>query len=98
MRNTDFSITELPIMFRIPANLRYATNRDGAVILDVANNAITPLNSTGAYIWQRLESGMPLDDIITELARETDTDREIVAGDVGRFMENLKSQHLVLWA
>lgn len=83
-------------MFMIPANLRYATNRDGAVILDVSNNAITPLNSTGAYIWQRLERGMLLDDIITELARETDTDREIVAADVGRFMENLKSQRLVL--
>ncbi|AXC15555.1 hypothetical protein ACPOL_6321 [Acidisarcina polymorpha] len=41
---------------------------------------------------------MPLDDIITELARETDTDREVVAADVGRFMENLKSQRLVLWA
>jgi hypothetical protein len=85
-------------MFMIPANLRYATNRDGAVILDVSNNAIIPLNSTGAYIWQRLERGMLLDDIVTELARETDTDREIVAADVGRFMENLKSQRLVLGA
>ena len=91
-------IVELRTMLRIPVDLRFVANRDGALILDTPQNAMTPLNSTGAYVWQRLERGMALDDIVTELANETNTDRERVAEDVGRFLENLKSRRLLAGA
>jgi hypothetical protein len=82
-------------MLTIPRTLRSVVNRDGAVILDIPHNAATPLNSTGAYIWQRLERGMPVDEIVAQLARETNTDIETVAADVDRFVETLKSRHLL---
>jgi hypothetical protein len=48
-------------------------DQDGAVILDIPRNAMTTLNSTGAYIWQRLNQGMSLDAIVAQLANDTDT-------------------------
>jgi hypothetical protein len=82
-------------MISVPPHLRSIVDHDGAVILDTPNNAMTPLNSTGAYVWERLERGMALDDIITELAQATSTDRTIVGTDVNLFMEELKSRRLV---
>ncbi|HUZ96182.1 MAG TPA: PqqD family protein [Edaphobacter sp.] len=82
-------------MAAMPAHLRSIVDHDGAVILDIKHNAATPLNSTGAYIWQRLEQGMLVDDIVAQLARETNTEIEIVAADVDRFLEKLKSRHLL---
>jgi len=82
-------------MAAMPAHLRSIVDHDGAVILDIQHNAATPLNSTGAYIWQRLEQGMLVDDIVAQLARETNTEIEIVAADVDRFLEKLKSRHLL---
>ena len=70
--------------------------KDIAVILDIPRNAMTTLNPTGAYIWQRLEQGMRLDEIVTELASETGTDEAVVAKDVDAFMEELKSKHLLV--
>jgi hypothetical protein len=82
-------------MFTIPENLTYVSNRDGALILDKPKNAMTPLNSTGAYIWQRLEQGTSPDDIVNELASETESDPKVVAADVNLFLEDLKSQGLL---
>ena len=83
-------------MLTIPMNLKHAVNRDGAIILDTPNNAMTPLNSTGAYIWQRLERGILLGDIVKELASETGVEQTIVAADVDRFIDELKARRLLL--
>jgi hypothetical protein len=82
-------------MIRPDPCLRSIVDQDGAVILDIPGNQATPLNSTGAYIWQRLVQGMLLDDIVVQLARETNTDIEVVVRDVAQFMEDLKSRHLI---
>ena len=80
----------------VTPNLRSVVDHDGAVILDIPRDAMTTLNSTGAYVWQRLERGLSIDAIITDLARETGVDQVIVAADVMQFMEQLKSKHLVI--
>ena len=82
-------------MATTPPHLRSIVDQDGAVILDIPRNAMTTLNPTGAYVWQRLERGMGLDAIVAELASETGTDEAVVAKDVDGFMEELKSKHLL---
>lgn len=82
-------------MITTSAHLRSIVDHDGGVILDIQHNAATPLNSTGAYIWERLEQGMLVDDIVAQLARATNTAIEIVAADVDRFMEKLKSRRFL---
>lgn len=83
-------------MLNIPDHLKSVVNRDGAVILDTPRNSMTPLNSTGGFVWERLQRGIPLDDVITELSHETSTDRSIVDADVRRFLEELQSRNLVV--
>jgi hypothetical protein len=75
-------------------NIRSVVDQDGAVILDIPRNAMTTLNSTGAYIWQCLNQGMSLDAIVAQLANDTGTDATVVTVDVATFMEELKSRHL----
>jgi hypothetical protein len=82
-------------MVTITPNVRSIVDHDGAVILDMPRNAMTTLDATGAYVWQRLERGMQLDSIVAELARDTGVDAAIIAKDVADFMEQLKSKHLI---
>ena len=82
-------------MATMPAHLRSIVDHHGAVILDSSRNAMTILDATGAYVWQRLNRGMPLDTIVAELASDTGADEQMIAKDVDAFMEQLKSKHLV---
>ncbi|MGC2548238.1 MAG: PqqD family protein [Silvibacterium sp.] len=83
-------------MITVTPNLRSIVDHDGAVILDISRNSMTTLNPTGAYVWERLQRGMLLDEIVAELARDTSADSTVVAVDVDAFMEELKSKHLVV--
>jgi transcriptional regulator len=82
-------------MVVMPSHLRSIVDRNGAVILDKSRNTMTTLDSTGAYIWERLQKGLQVDAIVAELVRDTGTDESVVAKDVDEFMEQLKSKHLV---
>jgi hypothetical protein len=76
-------------------NTRSIVSHDGAVILDISNNAMTTLNSIGAYIWERLARGLLAEAIITELVRDTGADETRISRDVIEFIEQLNSKHLV---
>lgn len=82
-------------MVTTPVHLRSIVDHDGAVILDSTRNAMTILDATGAYIWQRLNRSMPLETIVADLARDTGADEQMIAKDVYAFMEQLKSKRLV---
>jgi hypothetical protein len=82
-------------MIMIPQNIRSIVDHDGAVILDIPNNTMTMLDSTGAHVWRKLQSGLQIDAIIAELVRDTVADEVMIARDVAAFMDQLKSRHLV---
>ncbi len=82
-------------MAGITPNLRSTVNEDGAAILDVPRHQITTLNSTGGFIWQRLQQGLSVEQVIRDLATESDTDPAIVEKDVHSFLEQLRSKQLL---
>ena len=82
-------------MIKVAPHIRSIVDHDGAVILDIPRNAMTTLNSAGAYIWERLQRGLQINAIVAELAHDTGADEVIVAKDVDEFMEELKAKHLV---
>lgn len=82
-------------MITTPDHLRSIVNHDGAVILDIPRNTMTTLNSTGAFVWERLQRGLEVDAIARELAQDIGVEESVVARDVEEFMEQLKSRHLV---
>ena len=75
--------------------LRSVVDRDGTVILDIEHDAIVTLNSTGSYVWDRLQRGKLVDEIVLELAAETGADVAVVDLDVRAFIEQLMSRHLL---
>jgi len=77
------------------SHLQTIADRDGAAILDVERGLITTLNHTGAYVWQGLQRGQPLETIIANLAHETGEKCLQVEQDVRGFVENLKQQRLL---
>ena len=77
------------------SKLSTVINPDGAAILDISRNQITTLNSTGGFIWERLQQGLPVKQIVCALARESNTDPLIVEKDVNTFLEQLQSKHLL---
>ncbi len=76
-------------------HLRTITNQDGAAILDVPRHQITTLNSTGGFIWERLQQGLSVEQVIRDLATESDTDPATVEKDVHSFLEQLRSKQLL---
>jgi hypothetical protein len=46
-------------------------------------------------VWQRLQQGKQIDEIIRELASETGADPVTVDRDVHIFLDELKSRHLL---
>jgi Coenzyme PQQ synthesis protein D (PqqD) len=75
--------------------LRSITAPDGTVILDVENDSMISLNSTGGYVWERLLQGKKVDEICRELEIDSGVDAEIVQLDVRTFIEQLKSKRLL---
>jgi hypothetical protein len=47
-------------------------------------------------VWERLRQGKLVDEIVRELARETDADPATVDRDVQAFLDELKSKHLLV--
>jgi len=82
-------------MSPIPTRLSTVVNQDGAAVLDASRNQITTLNSTGGFIWDRLQQGRTVEQVIDDLAIESNTDPLIVKGDVIAFLEQLKADDLL---
>jgi hypothetical protein len=86
---------EKKTMIKVAPHIRSVVSQDGAVILDMPANRMTTLNSTGAYIWARLQEGKAIDSIVAELARDTGQNSAIVEHDVQEFLEKLTEKHLL---
>jgi hypothetical protein len=65
------------------------------MILDISADEVITLNSSGGYIWARLQEGKTVDEIVAVLAKETGRDLALVADDVHEFVEQLTAKHLV---
>jgi 6-phosphogluconate dehydrogenase (decarboxylating) len=79
----------------IAPNIHSVVDRDGAVILDVEHDLMVTLNSTGAYVWEKLRQGRIIDEIISDLATDSDTDIATVDRDVRAFMDQLTREKLL---
>jgi hypothetical protein len=77
------------------SRLRSIVNEDGAVILDIPRDQMVTLNATGAYVWDKLQQGKTVDEVVRELSIDTSTDPADVERDVHAFVEELMSKHLL---
>jgi hypothetical protein len=76
-------------------HVRSVVDQDGMVILDIKHDAMLTLNATGSYIWDKLQQGQLIEEIIRDLSLDTGMDIALVEHDVNEFLEQLKAKHVV---
>lgn len=77
-------------------DVQSVVDEDGAVILDIKRNAIVRLNSTGGFIWEKLQAGSSIEELVLALAQETKVEIDTVERDVREFLDDLRSKHLIV--
>lgn len=82
-------------MDSIDSSIRFISDHDGAVLLDIERDQFFSLNPMGSLIWRRLEEGAPLDRIKAAIAEETGMDLSVVESDVDEFIAELKAKKLL---
>jgi len=83
---------------RLTPNSDVLTERlgDEVAVLNLKTNRFLLLNSTGARLWELLQSGLDLSSIEEQLLDEFEVDPEEFAADVKRMLQSLKDEQLIL--
>lgn len=76
-------------MYQMPSHIRSVKDADGTTVLDISNNTILALNSTGAFIWEYLKQGSSFAVVVDALANVAGVDRSKVEVDTRDFIEDL---------
>jgi hypothetical protein len=85
----------VPLMIRLPENVRSLSNADGAVLLDLRRGKIFRINPTGATILELLLRGYEKDRIAAELSERWGIDHQLAFADLQTFLDSLASNQLL---
>ena len=69
-----------------------------AVILDLVSGTYFGLNEVGTRIWRLVDEGRDLSQIADVMASEYQADRETIARDVARLLDDLRARRLIVAA
>ena len=69
--------------------------RDELVLMHLDTGAYYSLNETGVIIWQGIVDERPHEDIVNDMSEMFDVDRETIARDFERVVNELSAQGLV---
>ena len=69
--------------------------RDELVLMHLDTGAYYSLNETGVIIWQGIVDERPHEDIVNDMSEMFDVDRETIARDFERIVNELADQGLV---
>jgi hypothetical protein len=77
------------------AHVRSNISNDGLILLDITTGQIFSANPIAARIWNGLEQGLQLTEIIQGIATDTGADPVVVERDAAEFVNTLKLRALV---
>lgn len=83
-------------MYEVGSHVRSVSDTDGMTILDLESNKILALNSTGAFIWERLQRNNSFQEIVEDLAVATGADKREIDNDTREFIQDLVQRGLLL--
>jgi Coenzyme PQQ synthesis protein D (PqqD) len=69
-----------------------------AVILDLASGTYFGLNEVGTRVWRLVDEGRSTSQIVEIVTAEYEADREIIARDVERLIDDLHARRLIVSA
>lgn len=80
---------------KIAKNVRAMVSGEGAVLRDMRRGGSFSLNPMGAKVWQLLQKGAGLEQIIDQISADFHVPREPVENDVRDFIQRLENQKLI---
>ncbi len=66
-----------------------------AVVITPADSVLHTFNATGTWLWERVASPVRLVDLLQEVVKEFEVDRDAAEKDLLRFFESLNAKGLV---
>lgn len=83
--------------------------KDGFILRDIASqtmvvaigqqsvnfNGLIKLNSTGKYLWEKLQSDMDRDELVKAMTTDYDIDKATAEKDIDAFIETLRGADLL---
>jgi hypothetical protein len=75
--------------------VKQTASEDGAVLLDIGQGVCFSLNAVGLRIWEMLKRRSPIEQIADSLEQEFHIPRADLIADIGEFVAQLESNHLI---
>jgi hypothetical protein len=66
-----------------------------AVIIGLDDNTMNVLNDVGTFIWERVDKGRTIREIVAEMCDEYEVDEETACSDVNRFVQEMVDKKLL---
>jgi Coenzyme PQQ synthesis protein D (PqqD) len=85
-------------MWKLSPDVVFRDLEGEAVILDLSSGTYFGLNEVGTRVWRLVDEGRQPSEIVEMVAAEYAADRETVARDVERLLEDLRSRRLIVSA
>ena len=80
---------------KIAKNVRAMVSGEGAVLRDMRRGGSFSLNPMGAKVWQLLQKGAAMEQIIEQISSDFHAPRATVEDDVRDFIHRLEDQKLI---
>jgi acetylornithine/succinyldiaminopimelate/putrescine aminotransferase len=77
---------------KISKSVRAMVNSEGAVLRDSRHGGTFGLNPLGAKVWQGLQKGISMEEIVNGISEQFQVPRETVERDVQELIQNLVKQ------
>ncbi len=81
--------------YRIPEGVVSRRVGDETVLMNLASDHYFGLNEIGTIVWSRLERGLPLHSIVSEIANSYPVDEAAVEADVRSVVEDMLNAGLL---
>jgi hypothetical protein len=85
-------------MWKLSPDVVFRDLEREAVILDLASGTYFGLNEVGTRVWRLVDEGRHPCEIVDMMAAEYAADRETIARDVERLLEDLRTRRLIVSA
>lgn len=82
-------------MMRVSEGFELRKVGDEQVVITIGDavgkfNGMIKLNSTGAFIWDKMKENVSLDELADSLASEYSVDKAVAEKDISAFIDSLK--------
>jgi Coenzyme PQQ synthesis protein D (PqqD) len=83
-------------MWKLSPDVVFRDLEGEAVILDLSSGTYFGLNEVGTRVWRLVDEGRDSSQIVEIVAAEYAADRETIARDVERLLDDLRSRRLIV--